>query len=68
LQDELIATTQEEPIIEEVAPAPVPTNVEASWKGKLLGRLARFKKYPESALRRNIEGVVKLRFMVDASR
>lgn len=53
------------------APAPAvasaPSRAEVSWKSRLLGRLARYKEYPDDARRRNIEGIVKVRFVVDAS-
>ncbi|WP_226503960.1 energy transducer TonB [Pseudomonas sp. MWU16-30317] len=47
---------------------PMPSNSNAlpSWQGDLLRHLAKFKKYPEDARRRGTQGVVKLRFTVDA--
>lgn len=38
----------------------------ASWQSRLLAHLNRYKRYPDDARRRNQEGVVKLRFVVDA--
>lgn len=51
----------------EAAP-PMPSNSNAlpSWQSDLLRHLAKFKKYPEDARRRGTQGVVRLRFTVDA--
>jgi protein TonB len=43
-----------------------PSPAEVTWQSKLLGHLAKFKKYPEDARRRGFEGVNRLRFVVDA--
>lgn len=40
--------------------------LQASWQSRLLAHLDRYKRYPDDARRRNQEGVVKLRFVVDA--
>ncbi|WP_311968440.1 energy transducer TonB [Pseudomonas baltica] len=45
---------------------PSNSNALPSWQGDLLRHLAKFKKYPEDARRRGTQGVVKLRFTVDA--
>jgi protein TonB len=52
-----------------VAPAPSiasDSNAVPSWQSDLLRHLAKFKKYPDEARRRGVEGVVKLKFVVDA--
>lgn len=40
-------------------------NGAARWRGKLLGRLERFRRYPEAARKQHQEGVVRLRFCLD---
>jgi protein TonB len=51
------------------APTPgtstIPSSVQASWKKALLRHLNRFKRYPESARSRRIQGVVKVEFTID---
>lgn len=54
----------------EAAPAPAvaqppPPNAVPTWHGQLLGRLQRFKQYPEAARSRREEGVVHLTFSMD---
>ncbi|BBI45189.1 energy transducer TonB [Pseudomonas syringae pv. actinidiae] len=55
------------------APAPAPTPSPSppstalpSWQGDLLSHLGKYKKYPEDARRRGMQGVARLRFVVDA--
>ncbi|BCS41914.1 MULTISPECIES: energy transducer TonB [Pseudomonas] len=49
------------------APAPAPpSNALPSWQGDLLSHLGKYKKYPEDARRRGMQGVARLRFVVDA--
>ncbi|WP_024677779.1 energy transducer TonB [Pseudomonas syringae] len=55
------------------APAPAPTPTPSppstalpSWQGDLLSHLGKYKKYPEDARRRGMQGVARLRFVVDA--
>ncbi|MNF66507.1 Filamentous hemagglutinin [compost metagenome] len=45
---------------------PAPSQAKASWQSRLLAHLNRYKRYPEDARRRGQQGVVKLRFVVDA--
>ena len=40
---------------------------EANWQGILLAHLQKHQKYPRSAIRRNIEGTVFIRFRMDRS-
>ncbi|MBS0222736.1 MAG: energy transducer TonB [Proteobacteria bacterium] len=59
------AAPEEAPVA--AAPAPgvssaPPSNTLPTWKGLLLGRLERFKRYPPEAERRRQEGVVYVRF------
>lgn len=49
------------------AAASGPSPAEVSWQSRLLSHLARYKRYPDDARRRNQEGVVKLRFSVDGN-
>ncbi len=51
-----------------VAAPQLPSNSNAlpNWQGDLLRHLAKFKKYPEDARRRGLQGVNRLRFVVDA--
>lgn len=51
------------------APAPsIASNSNAlpSWQSDLLRHLAKYKKYPEDARRRGLQGINRLRFVVDA--
>lgn len=48
------------------APASPPSNALPSWQGDLLRHLGKYKKYPEDARRRGMQGVARLRFVVDA--
>lgn len=43
-----------------------PSRAQINWQTRLLSHLGRYKRYPEDARRRGIEGVNKLRFVVDA--
>lgn len=45
---------------------PAASNAQPNWQSQLLGHLNRYKRYPSDARRRGQEGVVKLRFVVDA--
>ncbi|WP_416421814.1 energy transducer TonB [Pseudomonas sp. App30] len=51
-----------------VAQPQMPSNSNAlpNWQGDLLRHLAKYKKYPEDARRRGMQGVNRLRFVVDA--
>lgn len=50
-----------------VAQPQLPSNSNAlpNWQGDLLRHLAKFKRYPEDARRRGLQGVNRLRFVVD---
>ncbi len=48
------------------APPSPPSNALPNWQGDLLGHLSKYKKYPEDARRRGMQGVARLRFVVDA--
>ena len=57
------------PPVKSQAPAPSPpsnSNALPSWQVELLSHLAKYKKYPEDARRRGMQGINKLRFVVDA--
>jgi protein TonB len=41
------------------------SNAKVTWQGILEAHLRKFRKYPRSALRRNIEGTVLIRFRMD---
>jgi periplasmic protein TonB len=47
------------------APPTPPSNALPSWQGDLLRHLSKFKKYPEDARRRGMQGINRLRFVVD---
>jgi protein TonB len=51
------------------APVPgtsaIPSSVKASWQKSLIRHLNRFKRYPESARSRGIQGVVEVEFTID---
>lgn len=51
-----------------VAQPQMPSNSNAlpNWQGDLLRHLAKYKRYPEDARRRGLQGVNRLRFVVDA--
>jgi protein TonB len=42
------------------------TQGQPSWESRLLGHLNRYKRYPNDARRRGQEGVVQVRFVIDA--
>ncbi|KGF64238.1 MULTISPECIES: energy transducer TonB [Pseudomonas] len=46
------------------APTP-PSNALPTWQGELLSHLSKFKRYPEDARRRGMQGTSRLRFVVD---
>ena len=48
------------------APPTPPSTALPSWQGDLLRHLAKFKRYPEDARRRGMQGTSRLRFVVDA--
>ncbi len=50
-----------------VAQPQMPSNSNAlpNWQGDLLRHLAKFKRYPEDARRRGLQGINRLRFVVD---
>ena len=48
------------------SPPSPPSTALPSWQGDLLRHLAKYKKYPEDARRRGMQGVARLRFVVDA--
>ncbi len=49
---------------EQAPPAP-PSTALPSWQGDLLRHLSKYKKYPEDARRRGMQGINRLRFVVD---
>lgn len=48
------------------APPSPPSNALPNWQSDLLRHLSKYKKYPEDARRRGMQGVARLRFVVDA--
>jgi len=59
------------PTVKSAAPPQPPSqpsmsNAVANWQSDLLRHLAKFKRYPEDARRRGMQGVNRLRFVVDA--
>src|SRR5471032_823892 len=48
------------------SPPTQPSNALPSWQGDLLRHLSKYKKYPEDARRRGMQGINRLRFVVDA--
>ncbi len=47
------------------APPTPPSNALPTWQGELLSHLSKFKRYPEDARRRGMQGTSRLRFVVD---
>ncbi|MCD5992088.1 energy transducer TonB [Pseudomonas sp. CDFA 602] len=47
------------------APPSPPSTALPTWQGDLLRHLSKYKKYPEDARRRGMQGVARLRFVVD---
>lgn len=62
-----VAVSEEKAAAPQRAPISAPSKAQASWQSKLLAHLARYKRYPEDARRRGLEGVNRLRFVVDAN-
>lgn len=48
-----------------IAPAALPSNVVPTWRGELVGRLQRAKRYPDSARSRGEQGVAMATFTMD---
>ena len=46
---------------------PLPEQVLIAWQNRLLTHLARFKRYPDSARRRGLQGTNSLRLLLDAT-
>ena len=61
------APTEAKPAAPQQAPVSAPSKAEKTWQSELLAHLAKYKKYPEDARRRGLEGVNRLRFVVDAN-
>jgi protein TonB len=49
----------------EQAPPTPPSTALPTWQGDLLRHLSKFKRYPEDARRRGMQGINRLRFVVD---
>jgi protein TonB len=47
------------------APAAPPSNAVPNWRGELIGRLQRAKRYPDAARERNEHGVATVTFTMD---
>ncbi len=62
-----VAARDEKAAAPQKAPVSAPTQAQVSWQSKLLGHLARYKRYPEDARRRGFEGVNRLRFVLDGN-
>jgi protein TonB len=45
--------------------SPIPASIQASWQKALISHLNRFKRYPDSARARGIQGIVKVEFTID---
>ncbi|AYC34856.1 energy transducer TonB [Pseudomonas cavernae] len=59
------AKTESQPAAPQLAAVSAPSKAKETWQSKLLGHLARYKRYPDDARRRGFEGVTKVRFRVD---
>ena len=62
-----VAARDEKAAAPQKAPVSAPTKAQLSWQSKLLGHLAKYKRYPEDARRRGFEGVNRLRFVLDGN-
>ncbi|MDG1581246.1 energy transducer TonB [Pseudomonas sp. GOM6] len=62
-----VAARDEKAAAPQKAPVSAPTKAQVSWQSKLLGHLAKYKRYPEDARRRGFEGVNRLRFVLDGN-
>lgn len=61
------ASAAAKPAAPQQAAASAPSKAEISWQSKLLSHLAKYKRYPDDARRRGLEGVNRLRFVVDGN-
>ncbi|NQD80503.1 energy transducer TonB [Pseudomonas seleniipraecipitans] len=61
------APAEAKPAAPQQAPVSAPSKAQATWQSQLLTHLAKYKRYPEDARRRGLEGVNRLRFVVDAN-
>lgn len=57
----------DKPAAPQQAAASAPSQAKASWQSQLLSHLSRYKRYPDDARRRGLEGVNRLRFVVDGN-
>jgi protein TonB len=62
-----VASATNKPATPQQAAASAPSKAEISWQSKLLSHLSRYKRYPDDARRRGLEGVNRLRFVVDGN-
>lgn len=62
-----VASAADKPAAPQHAAASAPSKAEVSWQSKLISHLSRYKRYPDDALRRGLEGVNRLRFVVDGN-
>lgn len=60
-----VAAADAKPAAAQQAAVSAPSKATRSWQSQLLSHLARYKRYPEDARRRGIEGQVRLRFVLD---
>lgn len=63
---ELVSKAEDKPAAPQPAASSAPSAAEVSWQSRLLSHLAKYKRYPDDARRRGIEGATRLRFVVDA--
>lgn len=62
-----VAKADDKPAAPQQAASNKPSQAEVSWQSKLLSHLSRYKRYPDDARRRGLEGVNRLRFVVDGN-
>jgi protein TonB len=55
------------PAVPGTPPPSVSAAAVSSWQSRLFSHLNRYKRYPDSARRRGVEGVNQLRFVIDGS-
>jgi len=60
-----LAAADSKPAAPQQANISTPSQAEISWQSKLNSHLARYKRYPEDARRRGIEGVNRLHLVID---
>ncbi|HWV10635.1 energy transducer TonB [Pseudomonas sp.] len=62
-----VATADSKPAAPQQANISAPSQAEVTWQSKLISHLSKYKRYPDDARRRGIEGVNRLHLVIDGN-